>query len=229
MAAKGSTGGDRATGPRGPTRRPMGHIATTASSDPQPRVPATMRVMQSVWTIRVWEERAVRVVNLAGVVILVVATAACGDPGATPSTVQATEPTHVASQAHPSPGASASGDLLAVCADVPVEGQPFEIAIETVSYAFDTDVIEGPRACQPFTITFTNNDVDDPQDGITGGHDIDIRADNVLGPLLFDGEEISGPGGTVTYEIPGLPAGEHYFYCSFHAAVMKGALIVTES
>jgi len=172
-----------------------------------------------------------RVVKVAGAVVLVVTTAACSDPGATPSGVQFSEPTQDASEAQNSPGASASADPLAVCADVPVEGQPFEIAIETVSFAFDTDVIEGPRACQPFTITFTNNDVLDPQEGPgnTADHDIDIRADNVLGPLLFDGDAIGGPGGTITYEIPGLPAGEHYFYCSFHTGAMNGTLIVTES
>ena len=170
-----------------------------------------------------------RVVRVAGAIVLVVTIAACSDPAATPSSVQATEPTEDESGAQDSPGASASADPLAACADVAVEGQPFEIAIETVSYAFDTDVIEGPRACQPFTITFTNNDVHDPQAEITGDHDIDIRADNVLGPHLFDGEAVSGPGGTITYEIPGLPAGEHYFYCSFHASAMNGTLIVTES
>lgn len=170
-----------------------------------------------------------RVVKLAGAIVLVVTTAACSDQGATPSSAQATERTLRLSEPPSSPGASASADPLTECADVPVEGQPFEIAIETVSFAFDTDVIEGPRACQPFTITFTNNDVNDPQDGGTGDHDIDIRADNVLGPQLFDGEAVSGPGGTITYEIPGLPAGEHYFYCSFHAGAMNGTLIVTES
>ena len=170
-----------------------------------------------------------RVVKLAGAIVLVVTTAACSDQGATPSSVQPTQPTQDASEAQNSPGASGPADPLAVCADVPAEGQPLEIAIETVSFAFDTDVIEGPRACQPFTITFTNNDVNDPQDGGTGEHDIDIRADNVLGPLLFDGEAVSGPGGTITYEVPGLPAGEHYFYCSFHAGAMNGTLIVTGS
>jgi azurin len=169
-----------------------------------------------------------RIVRLPCAIVLVATTAACSDPGAS-STDQALEPTQEASDAQASPGASASTDPLAVCADVPVEGEPFSIAIETVSFAFDTEVIEGPRACQPFTITFTNNDVNDPQDGGTGDHDIDIRADSVLGPLLFDGEAIGGPGGTITYEVPGLPAGEHYFYCSFHTGVMNGTLIVTDS
>jgi azurin len=169
-----------------------------------------------------------RMVRLPCAIALVAIATACSDPGAS-STVQALEPTQEASDAQASPGASASTDPLAVCADLPVEGEPFAIAIETVSFAFDTEVIEGPRACQPFTITFTNNDVNDPQDGGTGDHDIDIRADNVLGPLLFDGEAVGGPGGTITYEIPGLPAGEHYFYCSFHTGAMNGTLIVSES
>lgn len=170
-----------------------------------------------------------RIVKHAGAIVLMVITAACGDQGGATSSIRPTEPSQDASEAQDSPGASASEDPLAVCADVPVEGEPFAIAIETVSFAFDTEVIEGPRACQPFTITFTNNDVNDPQDGGTGHHDIDVRADNVLGPLLFDGEAIGGPGGTITYEIPGLPAGEHYFYCSFHTGAMHGTLIVSGS
>jgi len=124
--------------------------------------------------------------------------------------------------------ASASTDPLAVCAGVPVEAEPFEISIETVSYAFHTEVIEGPRACQPFTITFTNNDILDPQAELSGDHDIDIRAGNIFGPVLFDGEAIGGPGGTITYDVPGLPAGEHYFYCSIHTAGMNGTLIVSD-
>ena len=117
-----------------------------------------------------------------------------------------------------------------MCADVPVEEDRFETDIETVSFAFDTEVIEGPRTCQPFPINFTNNDVFEAsaQAELTGEHDIDIRADNVLGPVLFDGEAIAGPGGTITYEIPGLPAGEHYFFCSLHSGGMNGTLVVSD-
>ena len=170
-----------------------------------------------------------RMVRVPCAIALVAIATGCSAPGATPSAVQADEPTQEASDAQASPEASASAGPLAGCAEVAVEGEPFSIAIETVSFAFDTEVIEGPRECQPFTITFTNNDADDPLDGGTSDHDIDIRADNVLGPLLFDGEAVGGPGGMVTYEIPGLPAGEHYFYCSFHSRVMKGTLVVSES
>ncbi|MBA2634065.1 MAG: hypothetical protein H0U86_13885 [Chloroflexi bacterium] len=115
---------------------------------------------------------------------------------------------------------------MAACQDVAPEGEPVEISIETVSFAFDTEVIEGPRHCQPFIINFTNNDV--PNDLGTNKHDIDIRAENVLGPLLVDNELVGGPGGNIRYEIPGLPAGEHYFYCSEHAGVMNGTLIVAD-
>lgn len=122
--------------------------------------------------------------------------------------------------------APASTDPMAACAGVEPDGEPFEVVIETVSYAFDTELIEGPTHCQPFVITFTNNDLE-PSDLTTNHHDVDIRADNVLGDLVFDGELING-GTTTRYEVAGLPAGEHYFYCSEHPAAMNGTLIAGE-
>ena len=115
---------------------------------------------------------------------------------------------------------------MAACAGVEPEGGLVEIAVRAQSIAFDTQTIEGPRACQPFVIEFTN--MDGPQSGISRyEHNIFIRLDGVLGDLAFEGETIGTT--TIRYEVPGLPAGTHYLYCSLHAAAMKGDLIVGDA
>ena len=118
-----------------------------------------------------------------------------------------------------------SADPLAACVGVESSGPPVEVTIETISFAFDTRRLEGPRACQPFVIVFTNHDGPAPLD--PGKHDLNIRADSVLGPLLFDGDLIGQS--TIRYEVPGLPAGEHYFYCSVAGHEMSGTLVVAGS
>lgn len=128
-----------------------------------------------------------------------------------------------ASTADATDAATSSEDPAAACTGVEPEGDPVEIAVRAQSVAFDTQTIEGPRDCQPFVIEFTN--MDGPQSGISRyEHNIFIRLDGVLGDLAFEGETIGTT--TMRYEVPGLPAGTHYFYCSLHAAVMKGELIV---
>ncbi len=126
------------------------------------------------------------------------------------------------------PIASASDDPTAACAGVEPDGDAFELALIARSYAFDTELIEGPRHCQPFVITLTNNDVEPGLEaGGTNQHDVHIRAENVLGPLVFDGELVNG-GESLRYEVPGLPAGQYYFYCSQHAGGMNGTLVVAD-
>lgn len=167
-----------------------------------------------------------RVQRIATVVIAGLWLSACAGGGTPPESRPAHDQASHQSSASVAPAASASDDLTAVCAGVEPDSELFEVAIETISYSFDTELIEGPRHCQPFVITFTNND-ELPSDITTNKHDIDIRADNVLGQPVFDGELVSG-GGTFRYEVPGLPAGEHYFYCSQHADGMNGTLVVAE-
>jgi hypothetical protein len=162
-----------------------------------------------------------RIVNRIAVLAIVLALAGCATPAASslPSE-HAPGTAHLPTSAAPS--ASASVDPLAACIGVEPEGEPLEVEVGTVSYAFDPSTIEGPRHCQPFVIVFTNSD--------TGGttipnfhHDVDIRLENVLGQRVFDGETIANT--TIRYEVPGLPAGEHYFYCSIHAG-MSGLVLV---
>lgn len=146
--------------------------------------------------------------------------AACGGgaaPTATPEPL-ASETAASISVSSPTP------DPAAACEGVEAAEATLEIEIQTVSFAFDTPVIEGPRHCEPFLILFTNNDT---QSSVVLGapkHDIDIRANNILGPILFDGALIDA--GQIRYEVSGLPAGEHYFFCSVHPEAMNGDVVV---
>ncbi len=156
---------------------------------------------------------------MVSVLIAAIMLAACasGDviPESTGTGPGATEVETPSVTASVSPAAPA--DPRVACEGIEPDEPPLEIAITARSFAYDTELIEGPRHCQPFVIVFTNKD---PQE-----HDLDIRADGVLGPSLFDGELARGE---VRYDVPGLPAGEHYFYCSVHAGGMNGTLIVSE-
>ena len=58
---------------------------------------------------------------------------------------------------------------------------------------------------------------------VTSACGITIRFENLIGPLLFDGELIGET--TIRYEVPGLPAGEHYMYCKVHPP-MTGRVLV---
>ena len=114
-------------------------------------------------------------------------------------------------------------DATAACADELTPDEPLVIEVRARSFTFDTDPIVGPRECEPFVIVFFNQEGDSPTTPEDRKHDIDIRTENLFGDVLFDGELI-GPG-QIRYEVPGLPAGEHYFYCSNHGD-MSGTLIV---
>jgi hypothetical protein len=140
----------------------------------------------------------VRVQRIAALGMFAVWLSACAGSGASPEGSSAHDvPSHEQS-ASAAPIASASDDPTAACAGVEPDGEPFELAVAARSYAFDTELIEGPRHCQPFVITLTNNDVEPAAlAGGTNQHDVDIRAENVLGALVFDGELVNGGGSSV--------------------------------
>lgn len=148
--------------------------------------------------------------------------AACSTAASPSADAQDAASHEVASAA---PEASASEDPLAVCEGVEPEGEPLEIAVGTASFSFDPRIIEGPIHCQPFVIVFTNSDLPPGAGGPTdtNEHNVTIRFDNLIGPLLFDGEVIGQT--TIRYEVPGLPAGEHYMYCKVHPP-MTGRVLV---
>ena len=123
-------------------------------------------------------------------------------------------------EATPAPGESppAGEDPLAACEGEADAGTGPELRISAENVAFDTDRLEGPTHCQPFTIVFENREA--------VPHNVSIYTDSGLSQVIFKEETFSGPE-EVTYEIPALPAGEYYFQCDVHP-LMNGTLVVGE-
>ena len=169
-----------------------------------------------------------RVQRIAAVGMFAVSLSACAGSGASSQASSGHDVASHEQSATAAPIAPASNDPAAACAGVEPAGEVVELAVTARSYAFDTELIEGPRDCQPFVITLTNNDVEPGAEvGGTNQHDVHIRAKNVLGPLVFEGELVDG-GESIRYEVPGLPVGQYYFYCSQHADGMNGTLVVAD-
>jgi hypothetical protein len=124
----------------------------------------------------------------------------------------------------PSSSASVAGSLgptgvRAACEGVVPDGEPVEIPIESNEDVFSTDLITGPRHCQPFVLVFTNND--------PILHNVGISTEELgQGEYLLFGEKITGPE-TIRYEVAGIPAGEYFFVCTLHWQSMNGRLTVS--
>ncbi|HWP63900.1 MAG TPA: cupredoxin domain-containing protein [Candidatus Binatia bacterium] len=91
------------------------------------------------------------------------------------------------------------------------------IRIVAENFAFDLAEFSVP-ADTPFQIEFDHRDVRIP-------HNVAIYDSGPEGPPLFRGEIFSGPD-IVTYDVPGLPRGEHAFTCDPHP-YMLGVVTVT--
>lgn len=89
------------------------------------------------------------------------------------------------------------------------------IEISADNTAFDINEFDVPAETE-FCINFENRE-DVP-------HNVSIY-DN--GEALFTGEFLD-QAGTITYEVPALPAGEYRFVCDAHVQAMNGDVIVTE-
>ncbi len=109
-----------------------------------------------------------------------------------------------------SPSATASG---AATSCTKAENGVVKMSAENL--AFDTTCIEVP-AGQAFKIEFTNKD--------TAPHDVAIWDSSSKGKNLFTGEPVSEQNKTVTYDVPALEAGEHYFECTIHPT-MNGKVV----
>jgi hypothetical protein len=108
--------------------------------------------------------------------------------------------------------------VRAACEGV-VAGEPDEIAIEARDDAFSTELITGPRDCQPFVIVFTNHD--------PIRHNVAISTEELgQGESLFFGDRIEGSE-TIRSEVAGIPAGDYYFVCTPHWQSMNGRLTVS--
>lgn len=81
------------------------------------------------------------------------------------------------------------------------------VKMSAANIAFDTGCIEVP-AGEAFTIEFTNKD--------TAPHDVAIYNDSGKSTAIFTGDPVSEQNKTVSYKVPALDAGEHYFECTIH-------------
>lgn len=141
-----------------------------------------------------------------------------GQPSEAASLTAAEEPSPTAD---PTPIADPASAILSQCDEAPAAGgEPVELTIGASSSGFDTDRLEGPRHCEPFTITLANTD-----SGVA--HNVSISPSDQVLVTLFWEDPTEGPR-TVTYEIPGLPAGEYVFVCGPHRETMRGTLVVSE-
>jgi plastocyanin len=86
---------------------------------------------------------------------------------------------------------------------------------------FDTDCLSVPAGAD-FRIIFENHDPGVP-------HTIAIYAadpsENASTERYFEGARVQGPGIT-TYDVPGMPAGTHFFRCEVHPTQMSGTFVV---
>ncbi len=81
------------------------------------------------------------------------------------------------------------------------------VTISAERVKFSVEQFKVP-AGKPFTIVFDNKDA--------VPHNVAIYDTPQQGKELFNGDIITGPK-SVTYQVPALPAGEHYFLCIVHA------------
>lgn len=152
---------------------------------------------------------AMRSIRLAAGFFLLLTVGACspsqGPPGSGSPSAEA-------------PGTPVASGVRAACDAVAREEEALEISIDSTDDVFSTDLITGPRHCQPFVLVFTNND--------PILHDVGISTEELgQGESLLLGEKITGPR-TIRYEVDGIPAGDYYFVCTLHWQSMNGRLIV---
>jgi plastocyanin len=102
----------------------------------------------------------------------------------------------------------------AACARADADGV---IAISANQLAFSAPCMVAPAGVA-FVVRFTN---DEPEP-----HNVAIYTDRTKETSITVGDTISGPAKTVDYPVDALAAGDYYFNCSVHPAMMRGALYV---
>ena len=85
--------------------------------------------------------------------------------------------------------------------------------------AFSANCIE-VAAGEPITIEFTNLE--------SQPHNVAVYQDSSMATEVMRGDIITGPDASITYDVPALDAGDHYFDCSIHTA-MNGVLRAIEA
>lgn len=91
------------------------------------------------------------------------------------------------------------------------------IAISADQLAFSVPCMVA-AAGDSFVVRFTNDEAEP--------HNVAIYTDRSRETSIIVGDTISGPEKTVDYQVDALSAGDYYFDCSVHPAMMRGALYV---
>jgi plastocyanin len=113
--------------------------------------------------------------------------------------------TPASSTASATPGASAT------CVEADTENVVQLTADDLVFSATCIEVASG----EPITIEFTNLEAQP--------HNVAVYQDSSKATEVMRGDIITGPDASITYEVPALEAGDHYFDCTVHPA-MQGTL-----
>lgn len=158
---------------------------------------------------------------LAGLGGVLAACAGRSQPGWTFGPTLAPPPGSPEASTSPSGAVGSAPPASAPAASAPAAspsagGTGVVIRIVAIGIKFDLAEFSVP-ADTPFQIVFDNQDAGIP-------HNVAIYQGQAGGPTLFKGEIFNGVR-TVTYEVPGLPAGNHYFQCDVHPT-MNGAVRV---
>ena len=102
----------------------------------------------------------------------------------------------------------------AACARADADGV---IGISADQLAFSAPCMVAPAGVA-FVVRFTNDEAEP--------HNVAIYTDRSKETSVTVGDTISGPEKTVDYPVDALAAGDYYFDCSVHPAMMRGALYV---
>ncbi len=151
---------------------------------------------------------------LTGVGAMAAACAGRSQPGWTYAPAP-TPPTGAPGPSSP-PSGAATSPPAAASPSAGGGGAGVVITIVAQNIRFDLAEFSVP-ANTPFQIVFDNQDAGIP-------HNVAIYDSGPGGSALFKGEIFNGVK-TVTYDVPGLPAGNHYFQCDVHP-MMNGTVRV---
>jgi plastocyanin len=109
-----------------------------------------------------------------------------------------------------STAASPSGSAECVA---PVDGV---LTLTAANTAFDAACLALP-AGEATTVRLVNDDSEP--------HDLAIYTDSSRSTQLWAASDITDPGETLEYDVPGLDAGTYYFLCTIHPG-MNGSVVV---
>ncbi|MDA8203019.1 MAG: cupredoxin domain-containing protein [Chloroflexi bacterium] len=152
---------------------------------------------------RVSRRQLLRLSLLAGLGAVAAACAGRNQPGWTYG------PTLAPPAGSPEPSATPGGSPTPAAESASPSASGAGVVIKIVAQNIKFDLAEfSVPANTPFQIVFDNQDAGIP-------HNVAIYDSGPGGASLFKGEIFNGVK-TVTYDVPALPAGNHYFQCDVH-------------